>query len=184
MPNSYKRKKQPELTRQALLQHAARIASEKGLHAVTMQAVADAAGVTKGGLTHHFSSKQALVEAIFKDLTGELESVINQFIAKETRSYGVFTRAYIQSVTNQAKDTDFCVKASLCALMIGDHQLRKLWAIWFERLKSKHKATDSDDHLQILQFAADGLWLAEICDERIINKDALIAALMAASKAP
>jgi DNA-binding transcriptional regulator YbjK len=60
MANPYHRQKQPEAVRRALLEQAARLAVEQGVAAVTVQAIADAAGVTKGGLTHHFPSKQAL----------------------------------------------------------------------------------------------------------------------------
>ncbi|RYG89090.1 MAG: TetR/AcrR family transcriptional regulator, partial [Alphaproteobacteria bacterium] len=66
--NAHKRKKQPELVRRALIDHAARLAVEQGLAAVTVQAVSDAAGVTKGGFMHHFPSKQALVDAVFTEL--------------------------------------------------------------------------------------------------------------------
>ena len=58
--NPYKRKKQPEVVRRALLDQAARITLEQGLSKVTFQAVADAAGVTKGGLMHPFATKNAL----------------------------------------------------------------------------------------------------------------------------
>lgn len=46
---SYKRKKQPELVQQQILDAAIAIGSEKGLASLTVQAVADRAGVTKGG---------------------------------------------------------------------------------------------------------------------------------------
>jgi AcrR family transcriptional regulator len=66
--NAYSRKKQPEQVRRALLDCAAQLAVENGLSAVTLQAVAEAAGVTKGGLLHHFASKQILIEAVFANL--------------------------------------------------------------------------------------------------------------------
>jgi len=37
---------------------------EKGYHSASMQDVANAAGLTKGGLYHHFSSKEAIRDAL------------------------------------------------------------------------------------------------------------------------
>src|SRR5581483_4435078 len=55
MPASaYTRAKQPEQVRRALLDCAATIAMDHGVSGITVQAVAAAAGVTKGGLFHHF----------------------------------------------------------------------------------------------------------------------------------
>ena len=58
MQSPHRRKKQPEQVRRSLLDCAAQIAVEQGLASVTIQAVAEAAGVTKGGLFHHFASKR------------------------------------------------------------------------------------------------------------------------------
>ncbi|MGO7697024.1 TetR/AcrR family transcriptional regulator, partial [Rhizobium leguminosarum] len=55
------RKKQPDVVRQALLDCATKLALEHGLAAVSFQAVASAAGVTKGGLFHHFPYKRLLI---------------------------------------------------------------------------------------------------------------------------
>ncbi|MBP8939478.1 MAG: helix-turn-helix transcriptional regulator, partial [Agrobacterium sp.] len=62
MTNAHERKKQPEIVRRSLLDCAAKLAADQGVAALSIQAVADAAGVTKGGLFHHFASKQALLE--------------------------------------------------------------------------------------------------------------------------
>ncbi len=54
MNPGYKRKKQPELVKSQLIDAAIEIASRNGLANITVQAVADLAGVTKGGFLHHF----------------------------------------------------------------------------------------------------------------------------------
>ena len=74
MTSAYHRKKQPELVRRNLIEQAIRLMAEEGLHAVTVQAVSDAAGVSKGGFMHHFSSKHALVEAAFAELLAALDA--------------------------------------------------------------------------------------------------------------
>ncbi|MDF3884015.1 TetR/AcrR family transcriptional regulator, partial [Cupriavidus basilensis] len=67
MTQAHRRKKQPDVLRPQLLQSAAQLALESGLRAVTLDAVAARAGVSKGGLQHHFRNKQALLDALFDD---------------------------------------------------------------------------------------------------------------------
>ena len=98
MTNAHERKKQPEVVRRNLLDCAAKLAAEQGVAALSVQAVADAAGVTKGGLFHHFPSKQALLEAVMADLLTALDSEIDAFVSQDCEAYGRFTRAYVNAV--------------------------------------------------------------------------------------
>ena len=101
MENAYKRKKQPEVIRRALLDQAARITLEQGLSKVTFQAVADAVGVTKGGVMHHFSTKNALVLEVFNDAMAKFEAEVNAAMADDPVKYGSFTRAYIDATNSK-----------------------------------------------------------------------------------
>lgn len=53
-------------TADKLLDIAQEIFTQRGYAAATTQEVIDKAGVTKGALYHHFSSKQALFEAVYR----------------------------------------------------------------------------------------------------------------------
>src|SRR5438046_9569072 len=63
-------------TRQAILEHAARVGSAEGLEAVSLQRLADDLGISKSGLFAHFGSKEELhlatIEAAGKTFTGEV----------------------------------------------------------------------------------------------------------------
>lgn len=54
----------PECRREALLEAALGVAVESGFGRITMDAVAQRAGVSKGGLLYHFHSKAELIEAL------------------------------------------------------------------------------------------------------------------------
>ncbi|MEP5147480.1 MAG: helix-turn-helix domain-containing protein, partial [Nitratireductor sp.] len=54
MPEAHKRVKDPQAVRRRLMDEAKKLAIESGISAITVQAVASAAGVTKGGFLHHF----------------------------------------------------------------------------------------------------------------------------------
>ena len=158
----YRRKKQPELVHRALLDHAAKLAVEHGLAAVTVQAVADAAGVTKGGLLHHFPSKQALISAVFVDLLEALDRQLDARIAADPDPRGAFTRAYLDSVFDIEPETNGAVWAALSISLLTDPHLRGLWSDWVKARQERHRATDGTLALAAIRLAADGIWLADL----------------------
>lgn len=162
MGSAHKREKKPEAVRRALLDCAARIAIEHGLARVTVQAVADAADVTKGGLLHHFASKQALLDALFVDLADAYEYDIETRMAGQPRTTGVFTRAYVETVIADVADATSRPRAILAVLAIGDARMRALWAERFAGMLGRHANTDDTLALATIRFAADGYWLSEL----------------------
>lgn len=174
----YRRKKQPELVHRALLDQAAKLAVEQGLAAVTVQAVAEAAGVTKGGLLHHFPSKQALITAVFADLLEALDRQLDTRIAADPEPRGAFTRAYLDSVFDMEPETNGAVWAALAISMLTDPHLRHLWSDWVEARQERHRATDGTRALAAIRLAADGIWLADLTgvavEERAAMRDFLV----------
>ena len=59
-----RRARDPEATRQALLDAATELFGTAGFDATSVQSIVDRAQVTKGGFYHHFASKQALLHEI------------------------------------------------------------------------------------------------------------------------
>ena len=177
--SGYTRKKQPDLVRRALLDEAAKLSVEQGLAAVTVQAVADAAGVTKGGFMHHFPSKQALIDAVFQEMLEAIDRDLDARIAADSEAYGTFTRAYVEAVFDAKKVMGSGPWAPLSISMLTDSNLRALWARWFDARVERHRETDSDLQLAITRLAADGLWLADMAGialpDRALLRERLVA---------
>ncbi|MCT2019996.1 TetR/AcrR family transcriptional regulator [Kocuria marina] len=57
----------------AIVEAAMRVAEEQGLSAVTIDAVAEQAGITKGGLLYHFPSRTALLSGVYEQLAADWE---------------------------------------------------------------------------------------------------------------
>ena len=123
MSTAHERKKQPEVVRQALIDCAARLAVDRGLHAVTVQAVSDAAGVTKGGLFHHFPNKEKLIEAVFQDKLMSFEVALNEALEADGKTYGCFTRAYV--IATLQMDETRSQFGALCVAMMMDPVFRQ-----------------------------------------------------------
>jgi AcrR family transcriptional regulator len=153
------RKKQPESMRRILLDCAQQMALERGLAGLTIQAVADAAGVTKGGLFHHFSSRQALLKGMYEDIAGKLDLEIDRIIATDREAWGCFTRAYISVLLSPKSLKRKSPMALFSIAMIEEPQLDPSWLGWLTQRLQRHAHTDSDPVLEIARFAADGAWL-------------------------
>jgi AcrR family transcriptional regulator len=67
------RAEKAEATRARLIEVAAELFGERGYEATSIEEVLDRAEVSKGALYHHFASKEALFEAVYR--TGELKCV-------------------------------------------------------------------------------------------------------------
>lgn len=171
--NAYHRKKQPEIVRRDLIEQATRLMVQEGLQAVTVQAVADAAGVSKGGFMHHFSSKQALLETMVKDLLDALNSDITARIAADPEPVGAFTRAYIESVFELGGHEASSPWAVLSITSLADAELRTLWTEWYNQCVSQYRQTDSALHLTALRLAADGVWLSDLVNTTLLERDLL-----------
>ncbi len=84
------------VSRDLLLHSALQVVTQDGFGAMTLDAVAKAAGVSKGGLIHYFPSKDALVAGML-DFYGEhLEREIERRIAVDPEVVGRRVRAMMQ----------------------------------------------------------------------------------------
>ncbi len=163
--SAHHRKKQPEQVRRALLDCAAQIAAEQGASAITIQAVADRAGVTKGGLLHHFDSKQALLAAVFSDLLEQMDREIDRTMAVDPMSRGRFTRAYVRACFSDRLLGDRSLWGALSVAIVSEPALRSLWSAWLDGRMAQHAETDSDPRLIAVRLAADGIWLADMMEK-------------------
>lgn len=161
MTAGYTRKKQPEVIRRALLDHAARIVTEQGLANLTVQAVAEAAGVTKGGLFHHFPSKQALVDGVLCDWVERLDAEIDALMAADPEPHGRFTRAYVAAAfADHPAGQGGGAWAAVSLSMMADTTVSRFWTDWLSARLDRHRDTDGGPEMEVVRLAADGAWLA------------------------
>ena len=58
------RNKYPEITENRILETAMKLFIEKGYEQTTLQDIADAIGMTRGAIYHHFKDKAEMVDAV------------------------------------------------------------------------------------------------------------------------
>lgn len=165
MTSAYQRQKDPDRVRRLLLDCTASIASKQGLSAATVNAVSAAAGVTKGALFHHFVNKQALVDAMFEEMLGELDTAIDDLIVIDPEAYGCFTRAYVTlalTMDEEAKER----WSVIISVIMERTELTSKWNAWLTGRLARHAETDGHSILEIVRVAADGAWFNSLYEEK------------------
>ncbi len=152
------RRKAPEAVRQALLDATARVIGEGGLAALTVQDVARAAGVSKGALFHHFSSKQALLDATLTALVSAFEQDLRAHMLQAPPGHGCFTRAYVEVSFNhllqQTQDNDI----GLTMANLLEPAMLAHWREWMRGMLAEFPGEATDPRLYAARCAADGYW--------------------------
>lgn len=148
--------------RPALLEAATRVVLARGGAALTLDAVAREAGVSKGGLLYHFPSKSALIAGLVAHLVAGFEAALAAAEAGE-RGPGRFTRAWLTVASSAEVAALDAASAGLVAAVAEDPALlaplREAYARWDARM-----AADGLDPADaaLVRFALDGLWMARV----------------------
>lgn len=149
----------PRVKREALLDAAECVLFEHGTQALTLAAVAEAAGVSKGGLLYHFPTKEALIKALVSRVIEEFDELIAHY---DDHSPGSYTRAYVEA-SFEILTGDEAVRtrrrwAGITAAAADPEliaPLREAMARWHGR----DPAEDPDPvAATVVRLAAEGLW--------------------------
>lgn len=154
-------RKKPEQMKARLLEAAEDIAAEKGVAAVTLDAVARQAGVSKGGLLYHYPTRQALIVAMGANMLARLDAVIKQHMTLDSEAVGRFTRAYIRSIADKGEPSYNMRAVGAYMMAMGtDEDLRQQWNDWLDAYLSHGDGAECSMSRSLARLAADGLWLA------------------------
>lgn len=168
-----RRKKAPELVRAQLLEAASDIATGQGVAALTLDAVAERAGVTKGALQYHFANKQGLLDALFGQATERFATQMAARRAADSHGDGAAARAYLHAVLDTAQPAASTeVLRVLVASMITEQETRARWSVPMrEWTRPDPVPLERAATLMICRLAADGLWISELLDSVEISAE-------------
>lgn len=160
-------------TKDRIIAAAARVAAERGVQNMTMDAVAEAGGISKGGVFYHFDSKQELLLAMVQKLVDLTEERIDAFRAKD-RDTGNWLRGFIAaSVDGKVEERAPYQELSIAFLTAAANDTTLLapmnnrQAAWREEINSS--GIDSAV-AHIVRLAADGLWINDIMGVPVLDK--------------
>ncbi len=175
MSTAHKRKKDPQAVRQQLLEVAADLCVEKGAVGLTLDAVAAAAGVSKGGLLHHFPSKAELLFGLLDDLIARMDAAIDAAMRADPEPHGRFTRAYVAVTFGTDAQAEEARWKAMTMPLLTEPALRARWREWVALQAELNVGTDSSLDCVLARFALDGLWLASVLESHPMDPEQALA---------
>lgn len=147
-------------TRESLRQAAERIVQRHGVGSLTLERVAEEAGVSKGGLLYHFSTKQDLLATLLGDALADADARLNELA--EPGGPGSFATAYLDYVRD-GEHTGPAASGILAAAALDDGELGPAQA-QFERWQNRLRHADGidPDVALLARIVGDGLWLIDL----------------------
>ncbi|MFC4060781.1 TetR/AcrR family transcriptional regulator [Planomonospora corallina] len=140
------------MRRDELLDAAEDLLSDQGSSALTLSAVAERAGCSKGGLLYHFATKEALIKGMVERLIGEFDELVAaQGHDGYTRNYLDATLAAVRS--GRLRRWAVVTGASGSPYLLAP--LREAMARWHrEGLESEPDPVAA----RIVRLACEGIW--------------------------
>lgn len=149
-----------ERTRHAILEAAERLYTEQG-NGVSIAAVAAAAGISKGGLFHHFPSREALEVGLAERFADKLWAEVRAHIDLSENQPGKLARAYIRALTSKERRSTVAIlvePASFYAVLPTTPAIERHYQHDAQRWREAFAADGLDPALMtIIQSAVDGL---------------------------
>jgi AcrR family transcriptional regulator len=146
-------------TRARLLDAAVGLVRRDGPQALTLEAVAADAGVSKGGLLYHFASKRELLDAMVGRWVDGWQEHIDEHAAEHGFVAGYVTATHLGGSSPGEPDAEFGLLAALIAEPEVLETVRRRYAVWQARVEDE--GGDPVD-ATVARLAADGLWIADL----------------------
>ncbi|PYE50529.1 TetR/AcrR family transcriptional regulator [Deinococcus yavapaiensis] len=154
------RSKHPELTRRTLLDAARRVLRDKGA-TLSLDAVACEAGISKGGLLHHYPTKDhllvALAHALIDQFHDRLKAAHAEEIATHGNAPGAWLRAYVHLnfTPQEGGEALTAALAPLAAVPEVLHGFREAQAFLVKEAEADGLPPG---RAHAIRLACDGLW--------------------------
>ncbi len=142
-----------------ILDAASRVVLDKGASALTLESVAEQAGISKGGLLYHFPNKESLIAGMIERLIAEFDDSLERELSKND---GDWLAAYIRASfeVNPERERISC---ALCAVIATNPSLLEPLQARFAEWQAKAASTSISPEIgTIVRLALDGMWLSDL----------------------
>jgi AcrR family transcriptional regulator len=174
-------------SRTQILQAAVRVTERHGITALTLEAAAEEAGLTKPGLMYHFRTRDDLLMAIQRYLTETWEELLLTELGKPLEQSTAQERAAAYARVNAHGPAS---KAELAFMVesAASSELAQVWNDLMARWVPQPAVPDPAQlDLFLARLAADGLWLFEATRPAPLApgvKEALVRRIAALAEPP
>ncbi len=159
-------------TKARIIAAAANVAVQRGVQNLTMDAVAEEAGISKGGVFYHYASKHELLLDMVQALVDITEKEVAATQARDQEA-GSWLRGFIKAcLTNKAEDLGPVGRLSVAFLTAAANDT-SLLAPMNRRQPAWREAINNSGidptQAQIVRLAADGLWINDVMGVPILD---------------
>lgn len=151
-----------ERSRNEILDAAERVATRLGPHRVTLDAVAQEAGFSKGGLIYQFPTKEALIGAMMARLVREYDEAVetrrNELGDQPNRTLV----AMLETDCNRHETQPAVTLAVIAASMENAELLDPIRDFFAERIRALTDEAEDGDLALLVWLAAEGLMLTRL----------------------
>jgi len=150
-------------TRASILAAANDVVRRDGVSGLTLERVAEVAGISKGGLLYHYATKQDLIVAMLEATLAETDDRLNDLAETNGRTSGAFAQAYLDFVRSGDHAEANTASSIFAAAALEDGDLT-LAQDRFDQWQQRLVADDGLDETTALlaRVVGDGLWLIDL----------------------
>lgn len=150
--------RQRTIDRDKVLDAAEIIVISQGAAALTIDAVAKAMGISKGGVQYCFGNKEALIDAMFERWGLTYEQIFNREIAQDGSPEN---RINAHRIATCEHDKAAMAKgAALMAALLQTPEYLKSTRIWYrDKLRNLDTSTDMGKRARLMFLATEGAFM-------------------------
>jgi AcrR family transcriptional regulator len=151
-----------ETSQDAILDAAQAVVLERGASHVTLEAVAERAGLSKGGVLYHFQNKEAMLAALVERMVRTFTAVVEEKRRLLGGDPSRALEAHVEAVFSMGDQMNDAACALLPALASNPVLLEPLRALYREHHRELAASRVGQDQAAIVSLALDGLWLMDM----------------------
>ena len=151
-------------SREKLLDAAAELISQHGVQDLTLEGVAAAAGVTKGGLIYHFKTKDELLGAFVERLMGQLDQRQRAKAAKRGDTKSALLLALVDETFDMPRGEKQLLTQMLSAASTHHHLLGPVRQLFDTVYGGLDDGSAEAGMALVIATALDGITLLELLD--------------------
>ncbi|MBX3359816.1 MAG: TetR/AcrR family transcriptional regulator [Phycisphaeraceae bacterium] len=159
--------------RDRVLDAAEAVVVRQGIANLTLEAVAADAGMSKGGLLHHFPNKDKLIEAMVVRCADQWREHMNEAYAATPEGPGRMARSMLSHLKDPDSWTEQCQRGS-CAVFAALAQnpalIQPMRAVYSEIRERLSKDGLPEGVGETVIAAMDGLWLYRVLGLTTVDK--------------
>jgi AcrR family transcriptional regulator len=151
-----------KIDRDKVLDAAEAVVGDVGAAALSIDAVAKAAGITKSGVQYCFGTKQQLIDAMFRRWETEFAQEVADLVGTDPDPITLL-RGHIEA-TMRTDEVENARSAVLMAALLQSPEQRQRAQDWYrQRLDDLDVSTDLGRRTRLAFLASEGLFILRCC---------------------